>query len=207
MVMMSDVDPNQYNEFDAPIPGQSLASDKEMGSYPWENPPDFADPNDYYEFALDKLLADDSNLMNVVKLLEMQVPVNTVVDGILMNSFMMGQITPQVAIIVKQPLMEAIMLVAQEAGVQPLVSDPSVGRTESTQIEQTLMELANEEDQAPEMMAMAGEEEGMDDRPSGMMAPPPDDEMAMMGDEMSMMPMEEAPVPMAQEEEEEEVLI
>ena len=204
---MSDTDPNQYNEFDAPIPGQSLANDKEMGSYPWENPPDFADPNDYYEFAVSKLFQDQENLSNVVKLLEMEIPVNTVVEGIVMNSFMMGQITPQVAIIVTQPLIEAVMLIAQEAGVQPIISDPSVSRTEDSQIVQVLAEIAAESGQAPEAMDMMAGEEDMEGRPSGMMAPPPDDEMLMMDSgEEAMMPMEDASLPMAPEEEEEEIL-
>ena len=114
--------------------------------------------------------------MNVVKLLEMEIPVNTIADGLLMNSFMMGQITPQVAIISKEPVMELLMLIAQEAEVQPVLSDPSIGRNEETQIDAAMEELAG---QAPpdDMMAEEGEESVPP--PMGMMAPPPEEDMMM----------------------------
>jgi hypothetical protein len=164
------------SQFEGPIPGQSLAGDKDMGSYPWENPPDFPDPDEFYEFTVNKLLNDEENLMNVVKLLEMEIPVNTIADGLLMNSFMMGQITPQVAIISKEPVMELLMLIAQEAEVQPVLSDPSIGRNEETQIDAAMEELAG---QAPpdDMMAEEGEESVPP--PMGMMAPPPEEDMMM----------------------------
>ena len=174
-MVMSDIDPTMSSQFEGPIPGQSLAGDKEMGSYPWENPPDFPDPDEFYEFTVNKLLNDEENLMNVVKLLEMEIPVNTIADGLLMNSFMMGQITPQVAIVSKEPVMELLMLIAQEAEVQPIVSDPSIGRNQETQIDAAMEELAG---QAPPDDAMAEEEESVPS-PMGIMAPPPEEEMMM----------------------------
>ena len=180
-MVMSDVDESMRSQFEGPIPGQSLAGDKDMGSYPWENPPDFPDPDEFYEFTVNKLLNDEENLMNVVKLLEMEIPVNTIADGLLMNSFMMGQITPQVAIISKEPVMELLMLIAQEAEVQPVVSDPSIGRNEETQIDAAMEELAG---QAPpdDMMAEEGEESVPP--PMGMMAPPSEEEDMMMAEEL-----------------------
>ena len=193
-MVMSDVDPYQPNEFDAPIPGQSLAGDKEMGAYPWENPPDFPDPDEFYEFTVDKLLNDEENLMNVVKLVEMEIPVNTIADGILMNSFMMGQITPQVAIISKDPIIELLMVIAQEAGVQPVLSDPSVSRTEETQIDAAMAELANQEapgDATTPMMMAGGEEVAVEAAPhAGIMAPPSGDD-GIGGGMMPMMPLDE----------------
>ena len=93
---------NELNPFESSIPGQSLVSG-ELGSVPFETPPDFPNPEDFYMFAYEKLMEEDDNLMNVVKLLEMEITADAIVEGILMNAFMMGQISADTGVIMKGP--------------------------------------------------------------------------------------------------------
>ena len=189
MVMEDD-----YNEFEAAIPGQSLAGEQPMGSAPWETPADFPDPDEFYMYTQEKLLNDEDNLMNVVKLLDMQISVEAIVDGILMNSFMMGQISADTAIISKEPVTDLILLIAQEGDITPTRRDRTAEGQNEIRIEQAIASIAEEDGEGVGM----GDEEAQEDMSLvGMMAPP---------DDMDMMAMEEAPQEMAVEEEDPELM-
>ena len=125
--------------------------------------------------------------MNVVKLLEMQVPVNTVVDGILMNSFMMGQISPDTGVILKEPVTDMVLLIAQEADITPARRDDGADMQDQVRIEEVLSKLSADASGEEDMPMQMEEDDDMGE-PSGMMAPPDgmDDMMAMddMGEEM-----------------------
>ena len=189
MVMEDD-----YNEFEAAIPGQSLAGEQPMGSAPWETPADFPDPDEFYMYTQEKLLNDEDNLMNVVKLLDMQISVEAIVDGILMNSFMMGQISADTAIISKEPVTDLILLIAQEGDITPTRRDRTAEGQNEIRIEQAIASIAEEDGEGVGM----GDEEAQEDMSLvGMMAPP---------DDMDMMAMEEVPQEMAVEEEDPELM-
>ncbi len=192
---------DEYNEFETFVPGQSLAGEP-MGSYPWETPADFPDPDEFYLFTQDKLMNDEGNLMNVVRLLEMEIPVETIVDVVLMNSFMIGQISADTAIVSKEPITELILLIAQEAGIDAVRKDVEGESKQSVLLDQALMAIAQEEEGAEGgEEAMSMEDDAMS--PMGMMAPPDDMDMMSMGDDMDMMDMEELPQEMEEEEEDE----
>jgi len=185
---------DEYNEFEAAIPGQSLAGEQPMGSAPWETPADFPDPDEFYMYTQEKLLNDETNLMNVVKLLDMQVSVEAIVDGILMNSFMMGQISADTAIISKEPVTDLILLIAQEGDITPTRRDRTAEGQNAIRIEQAIASIAEEDGEGEGM----GDEEAQEDMSLvGMMAPP---------DDMDMMAMEEMPQEMAVEEEDPELM-
>jgi len=185
---------DEYNEFEAAIPGQSLAGEQPMGSAPWETPADFPDPDEFYMYTQEKLLNDEDNLMNVVKLLDMQISVEAIVDGILMNSFMMGQISADTAIISKEPVTDLILLIAQEGDITPTRRDRTAEGQNEIRIEQAIASIAEEDGEGVGM----GDEEAQEDMSLvGMMAPP---------DDMDMMAMEEVPQEMAVEEEDPELM-
>lgn len=190
--------------FESAIPGQSLArEDAELGSVPFETPADFPDPDEFYMYLYDKLLNDETNLMNMVKLLEMEITVDAIVEGLLMNSFMMGQISADTGVILKEPVTEMVLLIAQEAEVTPARRDDGADAQDQVRIGEVLSKLSDGASGEDEDMPMEMEDDDDDmGEPSGMMAPPDgmDDMMAMddMGEDMPM-EMEEMP-----EEEEDE---
>ena len=193
---------DEFNEFESAIPGQSLVSG-ELGSVPFETPADFPDPEEFYMFAYEKLMDDDDNLLNVVKLLEMEITADAIVEGILMNAFMMGQISADTGIILKAPLIELVSLIGQEADVAVARRDESGASRKNVSIDEALVKLS---DETPDMNEgdMMMEDEMMDE-PSGMMAPPDGmDDMIPMDSAMDEMPMDEMPEQEDDEEEEEE---
>lgn len=174
--------------FESAIPGQSLArEDAELGSVPFETPADFPDPDEFYMYLYDKLLNDETNLMNIVKLLEMEITVDAIVEGLLMNSFMMGQISPDTGVILKEPVTDMVLLIAQEAEITPARRDDGADMQDQVRIEEVLSKLSADASGEEDMPMQIEEDDDMGE-PSGMMAPPDgmDDMMAMddMGEEM-----------------------
>lgn len=187
---------NEFNEFESAIPGQSLVSG-ELGSVPFETPADYSDPDEYYMFLYQKFVNEEENAINTVRLLEMGITADAIVDGVLMNAFMMGQISADLGVIMKEPLTDLILLIGQEADIQVARRNEAEDTQRQTQVDLVLATLA-EGEEGEEGMAM---DEDMMEEPSGMMAPPDGmDSMMPMDDDM----MAETQEPVIEEEEEEE---
>ena len=187
---------NEFNEFESAIPGQSLVSG-ELGSVPFETPADYSDPDEYYMFLYEKFVNEEENEINTVRLLEMGITADAIVDGVLMNAFMMGQISADLGVIMKEPLTDLILLIGQEADIQVARRNEAEDTQRQTQVDLVLATLA-EGEEGEEGMAM---DEDMMEEPSGMMAPPDGmDSMMPMDDDM----MAETQEPVLEEEEEEE---
>tara|TARA_R100000388_G_scaffold54426_1_gene40316 strand:+ start:980 stop:1498 length:519 start_codon:yes stop_codon:yes gene_type:complete len=160
------------NEFEAPIPGQSLAG-KELGAYPWESPPDFPDPNDAYLFFINRILDDQEILGDMARLLELGTPAEVLADGILFNAFQIGQITPDVTILLREPLQDLIKLVGEQAGVDIQPLDPMIEEVQVQLAEEIFAEQEAEQQGEPEMpQAMMDEEPLVKPEPQGIMAMP-----------------------------------
>ena len=189
---------NEFNEFESAIPGQSLVSG-ELGSVPFETPADYSDPDEYYMFLYEKVVNEEENAINTVRLLEMGITADAIVDGVLMNAFMMGQISADLGVIMKEPLTDLILLIGQEADIQVARRNEAEDTQRQTQVDLVLATLA-EGEEGEEGMAMEGTiDEDMMEEPSGMMAPPDGmDSMMPMDDDMMAMDIEDDP----QEEEE-----
>ena len=186
---------NEFNEFESAIPGQSLVSG-ELGSVPFETPADYSDPDEYYMFLYEKFVNEEENAINTVRLLEMGITADAIVDGVLMNAFMMGQISADLGGIMKEPLTDLILLIGQEADIQVARRNEAEDTQRQTQVDLVLATLA-EGEEGEEGMAM---DEDMMEEPSGMMAPPDGmDSMMPMDDDM----MAETQEPVIEEEEEE----
>ena len=158
----------ELNEFEDLVPGQSLTG-PELGAYPWENPPDFADPDEAFAFIFNKLAQDDAILMGIVKLLENDVTPDTIADGILLNAFMVGQITPDVSIIMREPLVDLIRVVGQEADADINEIDVETAALTASLAEEVMEELrAQPEGETP----LDEDEQIEEDIARGIMAPP-----------------------------------
>ena len=168
------------NEFEAPIPGQSLAGG-ELGTYPWENPPDFASPDEAFAAFINRIMEDDEMLHDISRLLDLGTSPEAITEGILFNAFTIGQITPDVSILLREPLRDLIVLVGEESGVNVQSEDPTVAALEEQIAQELFAEdiLSEEED-----MQEAGLDETMladeppvpaeEKMPAGLMALPPE---------------------------------
>ena len=106
-----------YNEFDAPIPGQSLTDTP--GNAPWEHPPQYTDPEQILEGLYDKITNGEFT-EQLIAMLDAGVPVEAVVRVMVFSGFMQGKFTPDVGFMIVEPLMKLVAAVGIRAGVGKL---------------------------------------------------------------------------------------
>lgn len=102
--------------FDAgPIPGQSLT--KPPGSYPFEQPPMFSTPEEAFE-SLVTALSEPKATDRLLNMMELGMPVYSLVYTLLMSGFAEGKWTPDVAMLMAEPLSHLMFRLAKDAGIQ-----------------------------------------------------------------------------------------
>jgi len=106
-----------YNEFDAPIPGQSLTDTP--GNAPWEHPPQYTNPEELLDSLYDKI-TDGEFTEQLIAMLDAGVPVEAIVRVIVFGGFMQGKYTPDVGFMIIEPLMKLVAAVGIRAGVKEL---------------------------------------------------------------------------------------
>ena len=106
-----------YNEFDAPIPGQSLTDTP--GNAPWEHPPQYTDPEQVLDGLYDKITNGEFT-EQLISMLDAGIPVEAIVRVMVFGGFMQGKFTPDMGFMIVEPLMKLIAAVGIRAGVKEL---------------------------------------------------------------------------------------
>ena len=135
--------------FDAPIPGESLTH--ELGARPWQSPAQHVTVEEALDFYIPRFANDDvtEQLMDV---LEMGVPVTAVANSIQLSGVMEGKHSIDVGMLVLPVLMELIMFMADEEGIEYNTGMEKSTEVRSTMIDKALVKLQeqSEEDAAEE---------------------------------------------------------
>jgi hypothetical protein len=100
---------------DGPIPGQNLTA--ELGSRPWQTPPQFTTVEEALDYYIPRLQSDEVT-EQLLDVLEMGVPVTTVANTMQLASVMEGKHSVDVGMLVLPVLIEMIMLIADTAGIE-----------------------------------------------------------------------------------------
>ena len=108
--------------FDAPIPGQSLTAP--LGDRPWQRPPRYNTVEQALEFYMPRLTSERES-GQMIDLLEMGVPVDTMVDAIQLGGVMEGLHSVDVGILLSPVLAETIVQMAKSVGVEPVLTGQS----------------------------------------------------------------------------------
>jgi len=101
--------------FDAPIPGQSLTTEK--GSSPVEFPPHFADTDTALEYIFEKLTIK-KQVVRLCLLLKKGASVEFIARSILFQGFVNGKWSPDNAMLMLRIVMAMIIAIAHNAGVK-----------------------------------------------------------------------------------------
>lgn len=112
---LEEIQQAQEPNFEAPIPGQSLTT--ELGSRPWEQPPQYADINDVTDYYLENLFSSEGIDM-VVSTAEMGDSAIDLAERLTMAGTQNGLHTVDVGVLVAPILIEAIKTVANFTDVQ-----------------------------------------------------------------------------------------
>ena len=104
-----------FPQFDAPIAGESLTA--ELGSRPWQSPPQYAKVEDVMSFYIEKITEPKVSSKLVVTL-DNDIPISVHVNSMMLGSVMEGVHTLDVGVLVTPLLIELCEFVANEAGIE-----------------------------------------------------------------------------------------
>jgi hypothetical protein len=99
---------------DMPVAGESLTA--ELGSRPWQQPPQFNTPEQAIKHYFTRL-TDPEDSAGILSALEMGVPVETLTEAIQLGGVMQGLHTIDVGILISPVIAETISQMAQKAGI------------------------------------------------------------------------------------------
>ena len=111
--------------FSAPIPGEALTA--ELGSRPWQQPPQYNTVEEALDYYLPRLESDEvtNQLLDV---LEMGIPVTTIANTMQLGSVMEGKHSVDIGM---------LLLIGDKAGIKY-----ATGLEEGTEMRSTLIDLA-----------------------------------------------------------------
>ena len=107
--------PEQTNDFDRPIPGQSLTD--EPGNYPWEHPPQYSDVRE----ARDRIfegMTQEENAKQLITMLASDVPAEAIVRTVLFAGFTEGKWTVDMATLLAPIVLIQVVNIAKAAGIK-----------------------------------------------------------------------------------------
>jgi len=153
---------------DAPIPGMSLTH--ELGARPWQSPAQFTTVDETINFYMDRM-ATEEYMEQAIEVMEMGVPVTTIANTMQMAGVMEGKHSIDVGMLVIPLIMEMLMLIAENAGIEydDGLSDDKPTKTSDARLDMIRREMKERiddvEEQEPEVEA-----ELMAEEPKGLMA-------------------------------------
>jgi len=107
----------EYDEFNAPIPGQSLTDDP--GNAKWENPPRYAEVGEVSNVLMKKIF-NKRSVKNILMMLEAGIPVEGVARTIVFAGYAEGQYNPDVGVLIARIAFEAVLTIGVVGKVKNL---------------------------------------------------------------------------------------
>ena len=150
------MDINNEPMLDAPIPGQSLTH--ELGARPWQTPAQYTTVEEALDYYIPRFANDDVT-EQLLDVLETGVPVSTLANTIQLAGVMEGKHSIDVGMLVIPVLMELIMYMADEEGIEYNTGLEKDEDIRSTQIQKALVRLQEESEAQAEEAGSPQEDE------------------------------------------------
>ena len=161
-------------KLDYPIPGQGMTA--EVGSRPWQNPPQYTTVEQALEFYIPRLVSDDV-YESLLDSMELGIPLTIMADSMQSIAVMQGLHTIDVGILAMPVIIEMLAYIGDDAGIEynlgmdkPIdedkISDTKIALAMKRMREKLPQELDDREEMPEEPEAM----EEDTPQPSGLMA-------------------------------------
>jgi len=161
-------------KLDYPIPGQGMTA--EVGSRPWQNPPQYTTVEQALEFYIPRLVSDDV-YESLLDSMELGIPLTVMADSMQSTAVMQGLHTIDVGILAMPVIIEMLAYIGDDAGIEynlgmdkPIdedkISDTKIALAMKRMREKLPQELDDREEMPEEPEAM----EEDTPQPSGLMA-------------------------------------
>lgn len=110
----------ETDNFDAPIPGQSLTF--ELGSRPWQTPPEYNTLEEALDYYLPRM-TDKKYMGELLDIIETKIPLTSIADTLTLGGVMQGLHSVDVGILINPILVELMEGMAKNAEVEYTVGD------------------------------------------------------------------------------------
>lgn len=147
------VEENNMDMFDGPIPGASLT--EELGTEAHERPPVFTDPDEAYEFVMNKIQSPDA-FERIMISAKLDIPVELTVRAIVFSGWALGQYTHEIMILIFGPVFDAVLDLLDEQDIKYIAL---AERAEDEQLEEAMQELERYEEFKSDMSVDSEEAE------------------------------------------------
>lgn len=157
---------------DAPIPGQGMTAP--LGDRPWQKPARFTTPEQALAFYVDRI-TQEKQVDQMLDILELGVPVDTLVDTMQLGGVMEGLHSVDVGMIIAPALIETITQIADKAGVKHTTEGQEEDPNASTgsEVALNLQRIKDKKDKGvavKEAMPKEETEEEPEEKAKGLMA-------------------------------------
>jgi hypothetical protein len=123
------------------IPGQSLTNDPDQ-PYPWERPPEFANPREALNHILSSLLQPEA-IKELINALSNGASVGDLAMAIVYAKFAEGKIQFDNMLLAMEPVMYLIMSIGEEANIQYNIDGDDIDEEDEEEVQEKLDEFKN----------------------------------------------------------------
>ena len=125
-----------------PVPGEGMTQEPGLRAY--ERPPQITRVDEALSYCLKSVFSDASVKEKLFDAIDMGISVETVCSGLTLNAFTEGVFTPDVAELVKAPLIQFVTQAADRAGIEDInVTNEDMPKQKSTNDKLELMRSLN----------------------------------------------------------------
>ena len=122
-----------------PIPGQSLTNDPDQ-PYPWERPPEFANPREALNHILSSLLQPEA-VKELINALANGASVGDLAMAVVYAKFAEGKIQFDNMLLAMEPVMYLIMSIGEEANIEYNIDGDDIDEPDEEEIAQKMAEV------------------------------------------------------------------
>jgi hypothetical protein len=130
-----EMDQDTMSMFDGPIPGASLTT--ELGAEPHEKPPVYTDPDEAYEFLMNKIQSPEA-FKRIMISAKLDIPVELTVRAIVFSGWALGQYTHDVMLLIFGPVFDGVLDLLEENDIPHIAL---AERAEDDTLEEAMQEL------------------------------------------------------------------
>jgi hypothetical protein len=157
--------------FDYPIPGQGMTA--EVGSRPWQNPPQYSTVEEALEFYIPRLVSDDV-YEALLDSMELGIPLTTMADSMQSTAVMQGLHTIDVGILAMPVIIEMLAFIGDDAGIEYTMGTEAPIDEDKISESKIALAMKRMREKLPEALEETKEEEVVEPveepQPTGLMA-------------------------------------
>ena len=132
-----------------PIPGMGMTA--EVGSRPWQSPPQYKTVEDALDFYIPRLTEESFN-DQLLDVMEMGIPLTTIASSIQLAGVMQGKHTVDVGVLVMPVLIEMMAFIGDDADIEYVIGTEASKDTDSISNSKISLAMKSLKERLPEAL-------------------------------------------------------